>query len=56
MELKPWQVVFGFEILTPDTFKSKTGGKDYKLWDFFWHPIKDEDEELRKLSELGVFG
>ena len=55
MNLKPHQVMF-FEQFTPDTFKSKTGGKDYKLWDYFWHPIKDPDEELKKLSEMGVFG
>ena len=55
MELKKWQVAF-FEQFTPDTFKSKTGGKDYKLFDYYWHPIKDKDKELRKLAEIGVFG
>lgn len=55
MIIPPHQVVFGFETFTPDTFKSKTGGQDYKLWDFLWQPEKREDE-LKELAELGVFG
>jgi len=54
MTLKPWQVMY-YEQFTPDTFKSKVGGKDYKLYDYFWSPEENTDE-LRKLAELQVFG
>ena len=55
MELEPHQVAFGFEQFTPDTFKSRTGGQNYQLWDFLWYPEKREDD-LKKLCEMGVFG
>ena len=54
MTLTKWNVALGMEQFTPDIFKSKTGGKDYELWDYLWVPEKKD--ELKELAEMGVFG
>lgn len=49
----PYKKLKDYEILTDMIFKSKWGGKDYKLFSYKWQADKKltEDEKLQLLSK-----
>ena len=45
----PYNKLSDYKEITPQVFKSKFGGQDYRLYTYEWKPESQEDEEKRML-------